>query len=297
MTNLYEWFDFCNYLQRTTNLNVVRIILLSSFTIGMPQYEIIIRDDNLFFKLITSDQQTDSSTTESQTINVQHDLSMMDDNKSTSSKKFQDKLVTNLNSQSSSSFQNRSNTKSSMTSIGADNEAYEPFIDALLDLSDIVDLTETQYGDTVNLILINRALILVDLMKHLDDKYFMESLAFKLGKLIDNIVTQVRPLILYLFESLSHKFKISINLFLQQNYPLNSTEKLKYSLLLESMANISIQINDFESSLRFFIKCIELLEDLYSGFHLVELNRKFKTKMQLCQINNRLSKYLSNLKL
>jgi len=78
-----------------------------------------------------------------------------------------------------------------VTSIEVNNEAYEPLIDVLLDLSDIVDLTECQYGDSMNLILINRALVLFDLMKNLDDKYFMENYAFKLGKLIDNIVMQV----------------------------------------------------------------------------------------------------------
>ena len=83
------------------------------------------------------------------------------------------------------------NTKSSVTSIEVSHEVYEPLIDVLLDLSDIVDLTESQYGDSMNLILVNRALVLFDLMKNLDDKYFMENYAFKLGKLIDNIIMQV----------------------------------------------------------------------------------------------------------
>jgi hypothetical protein len=169
----------------------VRIILLSSFTIGLPQYEIVIRGESLFIKLISSEQRSETGTAESQMF-VQENL-LVDDNKSTSSKKnFSEKLLTNLNSQSSSSFQNKSlNTKSSVTSIEVNNEAYEPLIDVLLDLSDIVDLTECQYGDSMNLILINRALVLFDLMKNLDDKYFMENYAFKLGKLIDNIVMQV----------------------------------------------------------------------------------------------------------
>ncbi len=68
-------------------------------------------------------------------------------------------------------------------------------------------------------------------------------------------------------------------------------------MLLEALANISIQLNDFESSLRYFIKCIEILEDLYATFHLVELNKKFKTKMQLFQISNRLSILHSNMAL
>ena len=88
--------------------------------------------------------------------------------------------------------------------------------------------------------------------------------------------------------AISKKSHFLIFVLIFQKYPLNSTEKLKYSLLLETLANISIQMNDFESSLRYFIKSIEILEDLYATFHLVELNKKFKTKMQLFQISNRL---------
>lgn len=147
----------------------------------MPQYEIVMRDDNLYFKLITNDQQSEM-TAESQTI----PRDLMDDSTLNKKLNFKENLMDNL-SQSVSSFQNKSNT-----SIGAAAEQYESYIDTLLDLSDIIDLTENEFGDTVNLILTNRALILIDLMKNLEDKYFMECLAFKLGKLIDNIVTQVR---------------------------------------------------------------------------------------------------------
>lgn len=193
--HLFEWFNFCNYLKLTTNLNVVRVILLSSFTIGMPNYEIIVKDENLYFKIINGNNtENESTTVESQTMPPNEFLN--ETMKSSNSKRqFQEKLITNLQSQSSSSFENNiEKSANSITSIGVINELYEPYIDELLDLSDIVDLSESEYGDTVNLTLINRALILLDLMRNLEDKYFQENFAFKLGKLIDNIVTQVSNL-------------------------------------------------------------------------------------------------------
>jgi len=151
----------------------------------------VIRDENLFIKLINSEQRSETCTAESI---IKEENTLADEDKMTSSRRnFSDKLLTNLNSQSSSSIQNKSmNTKSSVTSIDVvGHEAYEPLVDELLDLSDIVDLTDSPFGDSLNLTLINRALVLFDLMKNLDDKFFMDNYAFKLGKLIDNIVMQV----------------------------------------------------------------------------------------------------------
>ncbi len=71
------------------------------------------------------------------------------------------------------------------------NEIYQAQIDDLLDLSDIIDLSKEKYGDRANLILINRALILIDLVKYLDDKYFLDNFSYALCKSIDNIITQV----------------------------------------------------------------------------------------------------------
>ena len=75
---------------------MVRILLLSSFTIGMPQYEIVMRDDNLFFKLVTNDRQSEM-TAESQTITQD-----MDENSPAYNKKlnFKENLLDNLITQS-----------------------------------------------------------------------------------------------------------------------------------------------------------------------------------------------------
>ena len=71
------------------------------------------------------------------------------------------------------------------------NEIYQTRIDDLLDLSDIIDLSKEKYGDSTNLVLINRALILIDLVKYLDDKFFQDNFSYMLCKSIDNIITQV----------------------------------------------------------------------------------------------------------
>ncbi len=78
---------------------------------------------------------------------------------------------------------------------------------------------------------------------------------------------------------------------------MNGTEKLKYSYLLEELANISIQLNDYEAALRNFIKCIETLDDLFATFHLSHLDKKYKTKSQLFNVSNRLSILHSNMAL
>ncbi|CAF1154398.1 unnamed protein product, partial [Brachionus calyciflorus] len=87
-------------------------------------------------------------------------------------------------------------------------------IDNLVDC--LLDTTSSEYSDSVNLLIINRSLILNDLVKYIDDKVFQENIAFSLLNFVQNIVTQ--------------------------NYPLNDLEKLRYSLLLEQLAKMSIQI-------------------------------------------------------
>ncbi|RNA33948.1 hypothetical protein BpHYR1_021301 [Brachionus plicatilis] len=82
-----------------------------------------------------------------------------------------------------------------------------------------------------------------------------------------------------------------------KKYPLSDTEKLRYSHLLEQMAKISLQINSIDFALKFIIKCIEVLQDLFEVFNVSDLDRKFKTRMQFLQISNRLSLLHSNMAL
>ena len=53
----------------------------------------------------------------------------------------------------------------------------------------------------------------------------------------------------------------------------------------------------FEHSLKYLIKAIEVLEDLYSTFSTTELNVRYKTKVQYYQICFRLSYLYSNMAL
>jgi len=71
------------------------------------------------------------------------------------------------------------------------SDFYETLIDDLLDLSEAIDLTKSAYGDTLSIIVMNRALILNDLMKQLDDKYFLEYLALPLFQLTFDMVNRV----------------------------------------------------------------------------------------------------------
>ena len=180
MSYMNEWFDICKYIKLSSNMSVLRVILLSSFTIGLPQYEVIIKEDTLLFKQNTSTDDK-SERSESQLITTTNKVDSI-----LESTHFH-RIFNNLTTQSAGSLM----SKSTATSLEVANEFYEPHVDKLLDLLDIVDLTRTEHGDSINLILINRALVLVDLMKNLEDLYFQENFAFKLCKHIDNIVTQV----------------------------------------------------------------------------------------------------------
>lgn len=171
MSYLNEWFDFCNYLKLTTNLTVLRSILLSSLTIGVPQYSIEIRETTLTMKRIS-----------------QHELEI-NINKS-------EYLNSSDNNNKEGEHYNHHPSQNSMISKLSKNlldvnEKYQPLIDDLLDLSDIIDLSQDKFGDSINLILINRAIILVDLVKHLDDKFFQDNYSYILCKLIDSIITEV----------------------------------------------------------------------------------------------------------
>ena len=57
MNYLNEWFDFCEYLKLTINFETLRPILLSSFTIGIPQYVIEQRDEIIYFRNVSLKKQ------------------------------------------------------------------------------------------------------------------------------------------------------------------------------------------------------------------------------------------------
>lgn len=63
------------------------------------------------------------------------------------------------------------------------------------------------------------------------------------------------------------------------------------------MVKMSLQVNSIDFALKYLIKCIEVLQDLFEVFNVSNLDRKFKTRMQFLQISNRLSLLHSNMAL
>ena len=59
------------------------------------------------------------------------------------------------------------------------------------------DLSKSKYGDSYNILLINRALVLIDLMKNIDDKIFLEKYSYLLCHIVNNVIVQVSLFIYY----------------------------------------------------------------------------------------------------
>jgi hypothetical protein len=207
MKNLNEWLDYCDYIKTTTNLDVLRTILFSSLTIGIPKYVFELKNDVLTFKKVNQEdldayinkieyseikQYRNKSLASTSSIKV---TSPKFGNKSKSS--FQKKsvdlsLLQQMQSRASAtvSTMSRNQNKDEDELLDMSN-FYEPFVDNLLDLTDLVDFSDSEYGDSQNLLFINRTLLFDDLMKHLDDKYFQENYSFLLFQIINSIVTKV----------------------------------------------------------------------------------------------------------
>ena len=195
MKNPNIWFDFCDYLKLTTNLETLRPILFSSFTIGIPQYVIEIKNEILVFKMINQ-KDLEEYMNKAQMTNFQENSFVesivgKDTTAPINSEKllsFRQKSENQLKVQSSITLSSHADVKEDDLDY---SEFYEPFVDSLLDLIDLVDLSKHPFGDTSNLLVINRCLILDDLMKHLDDKYFQENFSFLLFQIVNNIISKV----------------------------------------------------------------------------------------------------------
>lgn len=194
INNLNEWFDLCEYLKITTNLEVLRSIFLSSLTIGIPQYAIEIKENTLsLIRIKQEDLETYMNKIEYSEIKKARSRTRITESsvlKSFRSSK-QDLGVDKKNQGGILS----SRSGSVLSQLNKDSvymtEFYEPLVDTLLDLVELVDLSLTRNGDSTNILLINRTIILVDLMKHLNDKNFQENYSFSLCQIVHSIVTQV----------------------------------------------------------------------------------------------------------
>ena len=205
MKNPSIWFDFCEYIKLTTNLETLRPILFSSFTIGLPQYIIEVKNDTLVFKMINQkalDEYMNKMPSKDSQNNSLDESVIAKDLEPIS----QEKLL----SFRQKSYENQLKAQSSVTISGASqaeakeedldmSEFYEPFIDSFLDLTELIDMSKHPYGDTSNILVINRALLLEDLMKHLDDKYFQENYSFLLFQIVNNIIVKVDQMLINQF--------------------------------------------------------------------------------------------------
>ncbi len=157
----------------TTNSDILRSVLLSSFTIGLPDFVFELKDNTLNLRKCNEQELGEYFNNKIEYAEVKaflnHQTTDMDN-------------ILKKNSQSALS------TSEKEPEIA---DFYEKLIDDLLDLTDAIDLTKSAYGDTLSIIVVNRALILNDLMKQLDDKYFLEYLSLPLFQLTFEIVTRV----------------------------------------------------------------------------------------------------------
>lgn len=117
--------------------------------------------------------------------------------------------------------------------------------------------------ETTNLVLVNRVLILNDIMLHLGEKTFLKNYSLKLYELVNEVVTS--------------------------NYPLTDDEKYFYTKLLHKMSTSLMKLNEYEYSLTMVMKSIETCEDLYHNFEFSNLCKKYKTKQSYYRLSNFLS--------
>lgn len=205
MNYLNEWFDFCEYLKLTINFETLRPILLSSFTIGIPQYVIEQRDEIIYFRNVSLKKQQQVKT---MPINNEENKKLRFSKAELVSMTKQEENLRLFKSPLKSSkiltksFNSQSNHSiSSFLSENRNNfditESYEPLIDILIDLNGMSDLSKSKYGDSYNILLINRALVLIDLMKNIDDKIFLEKYSYLLCHIVNNVIVQVSLFIYY----------------------------------------------------------------------------------------------------
>ena len=223
MSNLNRWFDFIEYIRLTTNLNDLRLILLSSLTIGISDYSIDIQDNTLSITSSLSKGRIKSGATAKKDNNKDINFSLNDNvtirtvtspglsNKFRLSNKSE---ITNYNTEintnnmnDNNSIINKSNFKSFTGSQYADsknqsstalvvglaniNQVYEPLLDNLLDLNDSSELKKTKKKESLNMMFINRTILLIDLARSLEDKYFIENYLFSLCNIVNDIIIEV----------------------------------------------------------------------------------------------------------
>ena len=198
----HEWCNFINYMKLTTNPEMLRQIIISSITIGIPRYGFVLEADNLFLNVVQANKQSPGAAAaaiesrKSSLVDPSRKFRFNLGNITNLSKYFNEKMQQNRASptrtaSSNTSYTNQVHQANNGVSIDL-SEAYEPFIDNLLDLDDKYDLSKYEFGDSTNMAIINRSLVLVSLIESLQDKYFIENFLVKFIMLTCEIVEKVK---------------------------------------------------------------------------------------------------------
>lgn len=203
-----EWHDLCEYFQLSGTSDIVRPILIGNFTLGMPNYRVELRDECLYVnrKSTRDEYEYYTSRLEYTELRNPSTASSLGNSKHQPTKLSEQQSVTNdslvdaeqlqqreLQRKQQQQHQQQQQQQVSVLNLddNSTSQFYEPLIDALFDFSnDSLDLSKTKYGDTVNLTLINRTLILVDLVNYVD-KYFAENYSLLFAIKIYEIINQV----------------------------------------------------------------------------------------------------------
>lgn len=199
---LKEWLDFIKLIRLTTNPSLLRSILLSSFTIGIPTFKIdfsLDEDEEVLTIGVSQLEKTNlklakiDEMTESTKLNE-----MMKDEREENfgggggGGTGGDNVIPILLDNKNLEFEDANDF----------NEVYETLIDDLLDLAADVDTTITTasvtedlntypFNDSVNLKLVSRCIQLVDLVNYLSDDHVLGKCMYQLSTKIYEIVIRV----------------------------------------------------------------------------------------------------------
>jgi hypothetical protein len=214
MSNLNRWFDFVKYTKLTTNLDDLRTCLLASLTIGMPNYTISLSQDAFSIDSVNNQSRPKFSSMSEEDlpneINVENSNFFEPESKINPVKSETNLVSSNTNNhdfndQSNSLLQtvyknlNKKTSSHSFVALGNVNRVYEHFLDKLLDLNMIsrveaspLKQQQQSQKESLNMHLINRTILLIDVAKNLEDKYFQEVYLSMLCDIVNKIIIDVR---------------------------------------------------------------------------------------------------------
>lgn len=204
---LKEWLDFIKLIRLTTNPSLLRSILLSSFTIGIPTYKIdfsLDEDEEVLTIDVTHLEKTNSKLAKIDEMNESTKLNeiMKDEREEDGGGEGGgggggtggDNVIPILLDNKNLEFEDANDF----------NEVYETLIDDLLDLAADADTVTTTasvntteefntypHNDSVNLKLVSRCIQLVDLVNYLSDDHVLGKCMYQLSTKIYEIVIRV----------------------------------------------------------------------------------------------------------